>query len=230
MTGKAIVPIRMMSRGRYVAEFQGEHEELDESELGYFKDRVTFNGFYPWVAEESQIEQAEEDEDFQGRLFEEFMVDQARRWTTLAADRLDDSLRCFISPGNDDFLIIDDVLREAERIEFPDRRLQRDALANTEGDGRDPTTEGNRGSRRANHRRAGNDVQLPRAAARFWSRHGERPRSKLSSGGRARHDRPDGGRQYRRTDCDRALRAGCQCPRSHPRRKGSPSYWSVAMF
>ena len=123
MTGKAIVPIRKMSRGRYVADFQGEHEEFDESELGYFKDRVTFNGFYPWVAEESQIERAEEDEEFQGRLFEEFMVDQARRWTTLAADRLDDSLRCFISPGNDDFLIIDDVLKEAERIEFPDKRV-----------------------------------------------------------------------------------------------------------
>jgi Icc-related predicted phosphoesterase len=123
MTGKAIVPIRMMGRGRYLAEFQGEREELDEEELTRFKDRVTFNGFYPWVAEDALITQAEEDEDFQGRLFEDFMIDQAKRWTTLAADRLDDSLRCFISPGNDDFVVIDDVLKQAEKIEFPDKRV-----------------------------------------------------------------------------------------------------------
>ncbi len=123
MTGKAIVPIEKLSKGRYRANFQGEEVVVDDDSLSYLTDRVTFNGFYPWIAEESEISRGEEDEAFQQRLFEDFMVDQAKRWTNLAADRLDDKLRCFISPGNDDFLVIDDILKGAERIEFPDKKV-----------------------------------------------------------------------------------------------------------
>ncbi len=123
MTGKAIVPIRALSRGRYSAEFQGEQLEVDEEGLVRLKQRVNFNGFYPWVAEEAEIQEAEGDAEYQGRLFENFMIDQAGRWTKLAAERLDDKLRCFISPGNDDLPVIDEVLATAERIEFPDKKV-----------------------------------------------------------------------------------------------------------
>jgi Icc-related predicted phosphoesterase len=123
MTGKAIVPIRDLGRGRYEADFQGERERADGDDLERLKKRIIFNGFYPWVAEDAEISHAAEDDQFVTGLFEEFMADQARRWTVLAADRLDDGRRCFISPGNDDMQIVDTVLAGAERIEFPDKQV-----------------------------------------------------------------------------------------------------------
>lgn len=123
MTGKAIVPIRALSRGRYEAEFQGEQEKGDGEDLERLKRRIVFNGFYPWVAEDSELERADEDPGFVPQLFEQFMAEQAGRWAQLAADRLDDEIRCFISPGNDDMPIVDAVLAAAERIEFPDKKV-----------------------------------------------------------------------------------------------------------
>jgi uncharacterized protein len=123
MTGKAIVPIRRLDRHRYTAEFQGEHLTGGDDELIQMKKQITFNGFYPWVAEDSQIRQAEEDPEYVGQLFGELMVQQAVEWTTLASERLEDGVRCFVSTGNDDLYVVDDVLERAERVEFPDRKV-----------------------------------------------------------------------------------------------------------
>lgn len=123
MTGKAIAAIRALGRGRYQSDFQGERTETDSEGLEHLKRRITFNGFYPWVAEDADIRRAEEDKDYVASLFEGFMVDQATRWTVLAADRLEDRPRCFISPGNDDLHVVDEILRSAERIEFPDKKV-----------------------------------------------------------------------------------------------------------
>lgn len=123
MTGKAIAAIRIAGRGRYESEFLGEKVEVDGEGLEHLKKRITFNGFYPWVAEDAEIERAKQDEDYVGRLFEAFMAEQARRWAALAADRLDDRRRCFICPGNDDLHVVDEVLASAERIEFQDKQV-----------------------------------------------------------------------------------------------------------
>jgi Icc-related predicted phosphoesterase len=123
MTGKAIAAIRVVGRDRYESEFLGEKVQVDSEGLEHLKKRITFNGFYPWVAEDAEIQRAEQDEGYVGELFETFMAEQARRWAQLAADRLDDHRRCFISPGNDDLYVVDEVLAGAERIEFPDKRV-----------------------------------------------------------------------------------------------------------
>lgn len=123
MTGKAIVAIRAGGRGRYRCEFQGERIEIDSEGLEYLRKRIIFNGFYPWVADDEEIQRAAHDEEFVSRLFEEFMADQARRWTALAAERLDDRRRCFISPGNDDLPVVDTILAAADGIEFPDKKV-----------------------------------------------------------------------------------------------------------
>jgi hypothetical protein len=93
MTGKAIVPIRDLGRGRYEAEFQGERETGGSDDLQRLKRRIIFNGFYPWVADDAAIKRAEQDDEYVAAIFEEFMVEQVRRWTELAADRLADRPR-----------------------------------------------------------------------------------------------------------------------------------------
>jgi uncharacterized protein len=123
MTGKAIVPIRANGRGRYTLEFQGEYSEVEEADLPAVQAQITFNGFYPWIAESAEVDRAAEDGRYQAILFEEMMEQQARAWAALAAERLPDGPRCFISPGNDDLYVVDEVLRSSERIEFPDQKV-----------------------------------------------------------------------------------------------------------
>lgn len=123
MTGKAIAAIRDLGRGRFQSEFQGEKVEVDAEGLEHLKKRIIFNGFYPWVARDAEIQRAEHDGEFVADLFEGFMADQARRWTALAADRVEDRRRCFISPGNDDLPVVDAILAGAEGIEFPDKKV-----------------------------------------------------------------------------------------------------------
>jgi len=56
-------------------------------------------------------------------LFRREIVGQLERWCELAAERLDPDVRCIITPGNDDPIEIDAVLRDAERIECPEAEL-----------------------------------------------------------------------------------------------------------
>ena len=51
--------------------------------------------------------------------FEQVVVDSMRRWMELAETRLDGTgIRCFVTPGNDDFWVIDDALRDSTAVEF----------------------------------------------------------------------------------------------------------------
>ena len=72
-------------------------------------------------ADASRLEQDPAELD---RLFREEIVAQVQRWCDLADERLDPSVRCIITPGNDDPLDIDAVLRAADRlVECPEREL-----------------------------------------------------------------------------------------------------------
>jgi Icc-related predicted phosphoesterase len=45
--------------------------------------------------------------------------EQARRWCDLVSERLDPSIRCIITPGNDDPVEADEIYEASDRVEFP---------------------------------------------------------------------------------------------------------------
>jgi len=50
-----------------------------------------------------------------------------REWIRLAEEKLREiNVECYIMPGNDDSRIIDEILKESERIINPDERGSRD--------------------------------------------------------------------------------------------------------
>jgi len=123
--GKAIVPFVTAPGGGYMYVTGGESLTISEDELAPACDRVATNGLYPKVCEPSEAERLAQDPQHRRRVFEQLICDQLQGWCDLAAERLSDDVRCIITPGNDDPIAIDEVLRQAKRIECPEREVAR---------------------------------------------------------------------------------------------------------
>jgi Icc-related predicted phosphoesterase len=121
VAGKAMVPIVAESSSKFSFAFQGVRETVGAGELEEVSRRLNFNGFYPRVTEPEEVQQMAEDPDYVVRLFEEVIAQQLTNWCDLAAERLPESVRCLITPGNDDPLVIDTVLESATKVECPER-------------------------------------------------------------------------------------------------------------
>jgi Icc-related predicted phosphoesterase len=125
ITGKTLVPIERANggwRARY-----GDHHYVDltERERDELAQRIRDNGQYPVVGERDEL-LALFAEDRREQTFVEVVVESMRGWMRLADERLSGTgIRCFVTPGNDDFWEIDDVLRDAEHVEFVDGRCVR---------------------------------------------------------------------------------------------------------
>jgi Icc-related predicted phosphoesterase len=122
VAGKGLVPV-IAEDGMLRATVRGEPVTLPASEEERLYAEINRVGFYPVQMEREEIAELEDDPAAVDRLFREEIVAQIGRWCDLAAERLDANVRCIITPGNDDPIEIDHVLREAERIECPEAEL-----------------------------------------------------------------------------------------------------------
>ena len=96
---------------------------LPASEEARLSAEINRMGFYPVRLSDEEVAEMEHDPELVDRLFRGEIVAQVDRWCHLAAERLDPKVRCIITPGNDDPVEIDAVLRAAERVECPEREL-----------------------------------------------------------------------------------------------------------
>jgi uncharacterized protein len=122
IAGKGLVPVTA-DNGSLSAEVRGEPVTVPADEEGRLNAEINQLGFYPVQLDPSAIAALEENPAEVDRLFREEIVKQVRRWCELAQERLDPRVRCIITPGNDDPIEIDPVLRAAERIECPEAEL-----------------------------------------------------------------------------------------------------------
>lgn len=115
LTGKAILPIVKLGPDRYRARLLTDRVgEMDADALIGFQAQVRDSGFYPWVAEQSEIDAISADADARTALFAELMRESLTRWFALADERLTPrGLRCFLIPGNDDMAVVDEVIRDS---------------------------------------------------------------------------------------------------------------------
>ena len=122
VAGKGLIPI-VADNGTLSAAVRGEHVTLPTTERERLDAEINKLGFYPVQMEPDEIAELEADPGAVDRLFREEIVAQIQRWCDLAADRLAPEVRCIITPGNDDPIEIDAVLRDADRIECPEGEL-----------------------------------------------------------------------------------------------------------
>ncbi len=120
MTGKALVPVVHDGEDRWHATLLENRKELvGEDQVAAFEEAVIRRGYYPFRTTPQGVRELQENEARWHELFEEEMLKTVERWMQVADERLAGTgIRCFVCPGNDDQLNVDDVIRDAKSVEL----------------------------------------------------------------------------------------------------------------
>jgi Icc-related predicted phosphoesterase len=125
MTGKALVPIVDDGGGRWHATLLENRSDLNgEEEVKAFEEAVIRRGYYPFRTSPEGLRELQDNEAHWHGLFEREMLKTVERWMTIADEKLTGTrIKCFVCPGNDDQLEVDDVIRGANHVELAEGRV-----------------------------------------------------------------------------------------------------------
>jgi uncharacterized protein len=125
MTGKALVPIINDGGGSWHATLLENRETLvGEERVAEFEKAVKRRGYYPFRVDPDELHELAQDEPRWHALFEDHMLATVNEWMELADEKLAGSgIRCFVCPGNDDQLEVDDVIARAKTVELGEGRV-----------------------------------------------------------------------------------------------------------
>jgi hypothetical protein len=123
MTGKAIVPI-VSENGHYTVALGGEQQAVAADQVAEVEANIRRRGYYPLQMSVERLHELDADPAKRALCFQEVMLAGVDRWMKMAADKLRGTgVRCFVSPGNDDEMEVDDVIRDAELVELGEGRV-----------------------------------------------------------------------------------------------------------
>ena len=124
LTGKAVIPIAEQDDGSFITFQHGEGMRLTKDELDDFIKRQGNMGFYPAVMSEQDYLKIRDDEEAQGELFKQLVLERVREWAEFATQKLKGTdIPLVTVPGNDDFIEIDDILTSAPHIDFHEMQV-----------------------------------------------------------------------------------------------------------
>ena len=101
---------------------RSQYTDLTASERGELEQLIRDNGAYPVCGERDEL-LALHDPEHREHVFVRVVLEGIERWMALADERLAGTgVRCFVTPGNDDFMEIDAPIQAAETVEFVEGR------------------------------------------------------------------------------------------------------------
>ena len=118
MTGKLMIPIVERPDGKYDASLQAEKFVLTEEEIPEFAKKCRMITYLPYVTTPEEVERIANDEEYRENLFERLEQETIRIWLSLIPDRVPRKCKVILSPGNDDKLSVDEIIR-AELVNIP---------------------------------------------------------------------------------------------------------------
>jgi Icc-related predicted phosphoesterase len=127
LTGKMVIP--MVQEGSdYTYKLFGRDMRVSANELEAECEKIGNAGYYPYPCDKNEVERLAGNQTAQDEVFNELMVKRMESWMNLASEKYKGDPKLYVSPGNDDRFIIDDVLKkcdsivacEAERVGLPD--------------------------------------------------------------------------------------------------------------
>jgi Icc-related predicted phosphoesterase len=125
ITGKTLIPIERTARGWKASYSDHNYVEMSDQEKAELEQRIRDNGQYPVAGPKDELQHLFS-ENRRDETFRRAVVDGIRRWMEIAADRLKGTgIRCFVTPGNDDFWEIDEPLQNAAAVEFVEGKCVR---------------------------------------------------------------------------------------------------------
>ncbi len=124
VTGKVMTPI-VETAGGFRSTYQGAHLLMNtREEMEEFSKKAAESGAYTRLVSPSEFSELESNPSMVAELFGKLMVERVREWVSLAEERLrKTSVRCFISPGNDDTFEIDSALGSSPHVANPEGRV-----------------------------------------------------------------------------------------------------------
>ena len=124
LTGKVLVPLVEKSASTWECTLMGQHVDIEtEEHLGKIKKTVESAGYY-WVhLSRDEFEATRSDPAKIDALFKQLVLERVQEWLDLADERLAGKpFEMFMSPGNDDWPVIDEMIDTAKLVHACDGR------------------------------------------------------------------------------------------------------------
>jgi len=123
MSGKAIVPV-VSENGHYSVVLGGERQTVTAEQVSDVEGNIRRKGYYPLRMSVERLHELDQNPAMRAECFQEVMLDGVERWMNMAAEKLRGTgIRCFVCPGNDDEMEVDEVVRRAELVELGEGRM-----------------------------------------------------------------------------------------------------------
>ena len=123
MTGKAIVPI-VQENGHFTFTLAGVEQAVGAEQVGEVEAQIRRKGYYPLQMSVDRLHELDTDEKMRAETFQRVMLEGVDRWMGMAAEKLRGTgVRCFVCPGNDDEMEVDDVIRRSDLVELGEGRM-----------------------------------------------------------------------------------------------------------
>jgi Icc-related predicted phosphoesterase len=124
ITGKLMVPVVERDDGTFSLELFGEQKTITRNQLDETRKELANAGQYSFVTSRKELDEIEASKEKMDRVFNDCILSVLRSWLQLADERLrGTNVKCYISPGNDDRLEIDDVLIDSGHVIDPENRV-----------------------------------------------------------------------------------------------------------
>jgi len=119
MTGKAMVPITESNGGWEVTLQEQRHTLATDDELRAIEKRIRDRGYYPIRLTRDELAAWSADPSLVDARFKDEMLRSVEAWMALADERLGGtSIRCVVSPANDDMFEIDPIIDRAQHVQL----------------------------------------------------------------------------------------------------------------
>jgi uncharacterized protein len=124
ITGKMLIPLVETSDGKYRVTVFGNETTIGKEKLQETQKALQDAGQYSFITTPGGLAEIEADRAKQDAVFDDAMEKVLRSWVALAQERLrGTSVRCYVSPGNDDRFEIDSALTDGGQFVNPEDRV-----------------------------------------------------------------------------------------------------------
>ena len=125
ITGKKVIPFVRQADGSFKADhLDREHVFKDGAELEAFKRNITDMGYYPYMTDQSEVEELAGNPAAQDAIFKDLMKERITECLQFAEERLEGtSIKCYVQPGNDDEYDIDALFDGGNSVVNPEGKV-----------------------------------------------------------------------------------------------------------
>ena len=125
LTGKVLIPIVDQGDGTFKCRYEGNELSLkNRKEVDDLVARATDSGLYTRIMTRKEFEEVSADPKNVTAAFNKAMIDRVAEWMRLAEERLGNTdVKCYVSPGNDDFFDVDPVLNSSSYVINPEEKV-----------------------------------------------------------------------------------------------------------